>query len=219
MKTKEAQIVGIKLPFKTQDATVAFCLYVAGVPEWMPPTNTYDEDIVFKAGGGQKDEAGNVIRHSRYRGMTLLEAAAKAAKDGKKGHVEYWFESTPELPLLLKAFEDQQALINAAGEDTDAGEAMREVMARATGRDPVTNETISPTDEREALLRITCVIRKFAKPYVDRWRTQKPRIRVDENSSKSRTVKNSDGTQVHTGAGFKSIPLDHPEHQRRRLGV
>src|SRR2546429_10023102 len=77
---------GSALPFKTQDAILANCLLAAGFKETnQSPVVIYDAEILFRAGGGQKDpRTGVLLRKSRYAGLNLVEAARRASKEGQR---------------------------------------------------------------------------------------------------------------------------------------
>lgn len=206
------------LPFRTQDAILALSLTNAGVPEWMPPTNTYDEDILFTAGGGKKDAAGKVTRRSRYAGLTLEQGVRQAITDGPrgKGHVEYWLERTKELPYFLKVYSEQGAEITAPGNDRDAGERLREIVARVAGRDPVTSDPCPPMDEREGLLRITAIVCKLRGAFVNRWKTQIPMLRIPMEGKVEKGA-GLRGSTYETHPGFKLVPLNATEQTRKDL--
>src|SRR5215475_4412504 len=89
-------------PFNTQNAILAYCLHMAGVP-WADPEKPikvlYSADILNKFTNGQGEPI--------YKGWELEEAVADAHKKGLRGHVEYVFERTPRLNLLLKTFTNQ----------------------------------------------------------------------------------------------------------------
>ena len=151
--------IGKSLPFKTQDAILAFCLYSAGVPEALPPSNIYDPETLNKLG---------------YRGYSLEDGAKAAFKKNQRGTVEYYFEKTPELDYFLKSYADQQAKVNASGANTDAGVAMREIMSRVA-------DSEKPMDEREGLLRVGCVLLKLRSKFVRR-PLDNPWIRIPSES-------------------------------------
>jgi hypothetical protein len=195
---------GSALPFKTQDAILANCLHDAGVAETShSPVHIYDAEILFKIGGGMRDKDGKVIRPSRYAGLTSIEAARKAHKEGARGRVEYHFEHSPILQPLLLAYRDQVKQIEEG--DGDAGEAIRDIMRRAAGRlNP--GETFA-LDEREALLRILCIGRKLRIEYVNRWKNVTPVLVVSDISpTQSHTM--PDGVRIERSPGGKFVPIN-----------
>jgi hypothetical protein len=186
------------VPFKTSDAILAICLYMAGVPEWIPPTNEYDELILKRLG---------------YGGLKLIEAARKAAARKDRGRVEYWYEKTKELDYFLKCYSDQEAEISAKGDDIDAGERIRQIMAKATRPEEERSDIPGPImDEREALIRIFCIVLKFRVPFVNRWKEAVPAIVVSEKGSPK--VINEDTTRY---PGMKRVPVNASDEMLRKL--
>lgn len=184
------------IPFKTDDAILASCLYSAGVPESWNPTNIYDEGILKKLGLG---------------GMILWEAAKTAFKRKYRGHIEYYFERTPELAFLLKAYRDQEAIIKAEGENKDIGEAIREIMRVAAGR---LNDGETVMDEREAILRITCIVLKTRTDFVNRWKNEVPYLRIAAAGSVEKPSLN-----VERHPGFKMIPLTASDETIQKMNL
>lgn len=195
---------GSALPFSTTDAILAQCLRVAGVPEcpWSPK-NVYSEEIVFRAGRGQKSAAGEVTRRSRYAGMPLLEAARKCHKDGNRGRVEYHFERVVQLAPLLEAYSDQQAIIQAEGKDQTPDDAICEVMRKAAARE---------MDEREALLRIMCLVLKTRTAFVNRWKEATPELFIPNEGD----VKTG-GPNTQTFPGGNLLPLYASDQLFRKM--
>ena len=180
------------VPFKTDDAILAQCLVNAGVPEWQTPTNCYDEAI---------------LRGLGFRGLTLDEAAKAAWQQKKRGHVDYYFERTPELDHFIKSYREQVAEIESKDADKDAGAALRAIIARATAPE-------NPMDEREALLRITCINLKLRVAFVNRWKELTPFLRIQEAGSAQETGEN---TTRHPG--FKLIPLTLSAERKAKIGL
>lgn len=180
------------VPFRTDDAILAQCLVNAGVPEWQTPTTSYDESI---------------LRGLGYEGTPLLEAARLACKKKQRGHVDYYFERAPELDHFVKAYRDQEAKINSKDEDTDAGAALREIMAAAAA-------TESPMDEREALLRITCINLKCRVAFVNRWKDYPPFLRLNDKGDEQPI-----GGGVVKFPGFKLVPINSTPEQLAKLGL
>ena len=172
------------VPIKTQDAILAFCLYAAGVPEALPPSNIYDADSLKKLG---------------YHGLTLEEAAKTAHRKNQRGTVEYYFEKTPELDYFLGAYREVQDQIKNAPENSDAGVAIREIMARAA--DPE-----KPMDEREAVLRISCIVLKLRPDFVGRWKL---------NSWIKISVPSPSGREP----GFKMMPVNASPELRQKMNL
>lgn len=175
--------------FKTDDAVLAQSLYNAGVPEFLPPTNTFTEQILKRLG---------------YRGVPLIEAARAAWKKSDRGRVEYHFERTPELPHFLRCYSEQQSEISADGVPVDAGESLRAIMAKAASGE---------MDEREALLRITCVNGKCRIQFVNRWKELPARLEIQDPGE---AVTVGDRTS-HPGG--KNISLAMSDEKLKELGL
>lgn len=182
------------IPFKTDDAILALCLYFAGVPEAWNPTNLFDEAKLKKLG---------------HRGE-LWDTAQAAWKRKDRGHVEYYFQRTPELPLLLSAYRDQEAIISAKGDDKDAGEAVRDIWRRATARDLKEGEAVM--DEREANLRAICTVLKIRTHFVNRFKNEVPYLKLPKAGDVQHLSAN-----VVRYPGFDLIPLDATDDLLRRM--
>lgn len=194
------------LPFRTSDAVLALALYFSGVPEWMPPMNVYDAEMLKKRG---------------YAGVEL-EAAAKAEfakipRGQGQGTPIYWFEKTPELAYLLDAFTKQENEIIAENGEHDAGEAVRAIMARAAGRDPVTNDEIAPMDEREAICRLVCITQKMRKVYVNRLKDS-PWLKIERENEAS-VKPGPKGSLDVFGPTFHMVPLFASDEMKQEMGL
>ncbi len=179
------------IPFRTDDAILAFALYIAGVPFFRPPTNSFTEIQLKRLGLG---------------GISVLDAAKAAWKRKDRGSVEYWFEKTPELPHFLKAYKDQCEVIDRK-EAEDGGEHLRGIMAKAANV-PV------QIDEREALLRIAVVVLKGRIPFVNQWKDSVPFLKLPE-AGETKDLGN-DTTQF---PGFKLVPVNSSPEQLAKLGL
>lgn len=189
METKQS------LPFSTQDAVLAQCLYSAGVPEAWNPTNIYDEAILKRLG---------------YRGLTLEDAGKLAVKKEQRGEVRYWFQRTPELPLLLKAYEEQQSKIKDESVKTDVATALTEIIRAAADGD----EKGLKMDEREAVLRITVIGLKTRPDFVSRWKQEGAMLRIPEAGQPVAL-----GNGATSYPGFKLIPVDASEELKRKMKI
>lgn len=187
------------VPFSTTNAILAFALENAGVPRFRTPTNSFTEESLRRLYAG--------------KGFTLIEGLRDAWKKKIRGEVRYWFEKTPELPFLLKAYEDQEAIINAPG-DQDGGELVREIIARATGRDPKTSEPIPQMDEREALVRLTCVFLKGRVIFMDLWKTLPPRLTIPRSGEVEHL-----GNNTTRHPGFDEIGADASDERLQKMGL
>lgn len=188
------------VPFSTQNAILAFALENAGIPQFRPPTNSFTDEALQNL--------------YRGRGLSLIESLRDAWKRKIRGEVRYWFEKTDELQHFLAAYNDQQAIVDDPKEQRDGGQMVRELMARAAGRDPVTNESIDPMDEREALLRITCVLLKGRAVYLDLWKNLPPRMLFKRDGA----IQNV-GENRTKHPGFTEIGADFSDERLKELGL
>ncbi len=224
---------GAGLPFATTDTILAQCLRIAGVKEKdISPRNIYDEEILFKAGGGIRDaDSGAIVRKSRFAGLSIIEAAKAAggsacpqADDSGsranrlgtigstlKGRVEYHFEHTPETGYLVNAYRDQERIVKDG--EGDAAEAIREIMRLAAGR-LKGDEVIM--DEREALLRILCVALKTRIEYVNRWKQVVPTLHIKGKHTKTSETNGNHKTERHV-LNDKFIPLNASDDLLRKM--
>ncbi len=220
---------GAGLPFATTDAILAQCLRIAGVKEKdISPRNIYDEEILFKAGGGIRDaDSGAIIRKSRFSGLSIIEAARSAHGAGSptsrgtrrdrgvpsplKGRIEYHFEHTPETGYLVNAYRDQEKTVKEG--EGDAAEAIREIMRLAAGR-LKGDEVIM--DEREALLRILCVALKTRIEYVNRWKEVVPTLHIRGKHTSTSETNGNRKTERHT-LNDKFVPLNASDDLLRKM--
>jgi hypothetical protein len=204
--------IDIGLPFKTTDAILAQCLRSAGLKETaLSPRNVYDADIVFRAGGGVKDKAGNVTRASRFAGMDIFDAAKQLHKAGIRGRVEYHFEHPGKLlTIFLDAYSDQVRKIEES--DGDAAEAILDIMRRAAGRTSPEEEkagvSVAIMDEREAVLRILCIALKLRIEFVNRFKEEASAVVFLANAGEKQTGPGArPGSTVVRYPGGKFVPL------------
>lgn len=222
MDTPDRFAPGKGLPFSTTDAILAQCLRIAGVPEtpWSP-RHIYNEEILFKTGGGVKDESGNVIRKSRFAGLSIFEAAKAAWGAPRtargavptKGRIEYHFEHTSETAYLVAAYRDQEKIVNES--QGDAGDFIREIMRLAAGRLKA-EEVIM--DEREALLRIMCIALKTRIQYVNRWKETVPILHVKTKRKTTSETHGSHRTERHI-FDDKFVPLNATAETLKQMKI
>lgn len=207
--------------FITSNASLALALHKAGVPfadPRKPCRNWYSAEILFRIGGGQKDDDGNVIRSSRYAGMSLEDAAAQAFEEGEKGHVDFVFQHPKGLSKLCAAYADQEREIKE--KDVIGVELLDEISKR------VADGTMSP---QEGKIRSTCVDQKMRGPFMNQWRNQVPMIKIDNpgrvtTHKTTVTVRTKDGLQNvpatgHVHPGFKLVNLNLSEKKRKHIGL
>jgi hypothetical protein len=197
-------------PFVTSNAALAFALYSAGVP-FMDPRhpcrNIYTEESVFRIGGGRKDDDGNVIRASRYAGLSFEAAIEQAFSENKKGHVEYYFQRPKGLKKLCEAFAAQEREFNE--KDVIGAELLAGIMNK------IADGTIT---QQEGLLRLACVNLKMRSAFMDLWKKQIPMARID-NPGKVVSRKLPGGGRRDIHPGFKIVNINLSEQKRKQIGL
>ena len=185
------------VPFSTTDAILAFALENAGVPRYRTPTNFFTVESLTRLYQGS--------------GRTLIQSLRLAWEKQIRGEVRYWFHKTPELQHFLDSYSDQVRAIESG--DRDGGELVRGIIAKAAGRDPDTNQPVEPMDEREALVRLTCVFLKGRVVFMSLWKTLPPRLRIPREGDVQK-----DGDQT-TYPGFDEIGADFSDDRLRKMGL
>lgn len=207
-------VTGSALPFKTSDAILANCLRAAGFTETMlSPLNLYDAEILFKAGGGQKDKDGKAIRPSRYAGKNIVEAARQANKEGQRGRVEYHFEHHSDIAKFCKIYGEQTKEIESGDAKQDASEKLLQLISLGNSGN---QENIDP---REIVFRVLCIALKLRIEFVNRWKKQTPYLLVKEQAAESPMQKLSDGSKLQSLPGGKLVPISAPDHTFKNLGL
>lgn len=182
-------------PFGTNDAILAFCLRIAGLPfmdERMPLQNIYDVEILKNIPGID------------VHGMTLEAAVELAFAKKKKGHIRYLFKQAAELGGLLKAFEDEKNILTERKGDV-AERVMELTTAMAAG----------DMDQHECVLRAACDILTARTEFNGMWKKLSPLIRVfNEGEVKIRDTAKG---KVATHPGFKLMSLNASKETRKHL--
>lgn len=211
---------GSALPFTTQDAILANCLRAAGFEETMlSPLNFYDADILFRAGGGIKDKSGKVIKPSRYAGLSIVEAARRAHREGQRGRVEYHFHHHPDIGKFCQIYFDQTCEIESGDDKKDAATRLLEIIKAQNSQSEQNNSADSVNSvSKESLFRILCIALKLRIEFVNRWKKQTPYLLVKEQGA-GQTQKTSDGGELHTLPGGKMVPISAPDHTFKNLGL
>lgn len=166
----------VNQPFTTDDAILAFCLYVCRVPfadPRQPCTNRYTADTLKRYGYSGK--------------VNVLDAAKECLAAGKMGDRRFHFGKTPV--ALLKIYNEQVAELRD-GEDVEGGAAT--VIQRI--REAVKT---GETDETEGLLRETCVTLKMYVSLRNIWKTLPGEVRIDNHGPTNEfntTVNTTDAT-------------------------
>jgi hypothetical protein len=179
--------------FDTRESLLALCLILAGAepadPQ-QPAFNLFDQEILFKIGGGLRDErTGDIIRASRFSGMKLEEAASAAWREGARGDVGHVLKMSDRLPELALAYREQCRLIDDL--DMTSGQFILKIYADAAAG------LMQPD---EMVLRIACVILKTRGEFMNVWKKMVPLLRIPNKG------KTTHFETTATGAGGKTVP-------------
>lgn len=209
------------MPFETNEALLAFCLITAGCEpcdDRTPCSNLYDEEILFKIGGGIKDHRGNITKPSRFAGMGLLDAACKAWKEEAKGDVRFHIRQTPRCLELIKAYREQ------CKEIEESSLKASDLLLRVA--DEFKTGAIMPD---EFILRTACVNLKTRRDFMNHWKKMVPLLRVPRKGKSvmietTATVPQKGGgtrtvpAKAVTSPGFDVISLNAPSKMRKDMG-
>lgn len=211
-----------EMPFVTDEAILACCLITAGCEPMNPSApcaNIYDEEILFKIGGGKRDATTReVIKPSRFAGMQLWDAAQAAWKESAKGDVRYEIRLTARCSDLIKIYRHQCATLLSS--DKSSGELIlgiiESVVAGAMLKD-------------EAVLRISCINLKTRGEFINCWKNLPPLLRaprkgktkISDGTARSQLLDGSYKTvpaKVVVSPGFDAISLNSSEQTRKKMG-
>lgn len=193
-------------PWTTQDAMLAFCLYMAGAPfldDKHPCVCEYNLDILRKLAGQGLPVAGKPIE----------EAVDIAVARKKKGHVDYGFKRTDRLHALISAYMDQVKQIeemNITGSEL----VMSLVEMLKMNRYPVD----------EFLVRLHCVACKMRGMFMDMWKDH-VFIRIEnagETTSSEETIPSPRGprkVKTVNSPGFKLYPRHASKKLRQEMNL
>jgi phage terminase small subunit len=147
-----------------------------------------------------------------YKGWELEKAAAHAHKSGRRGHVEYVFKKVPRLPILLKAYKDQNDYLEKA--EGNADEVVLELAAKA-----------GITDADVLILRMACIFLKMRSQFMDIWKAQVPIVLIPNSGRVKRSramINTKDGVReasVVETPGFRAVSLNASAETRKHLGL
>jgi hypothetical protein len=184
------------MPFETNEALLAFCLFTSGCDpcdERTPCINLYDEEILFRIGGGEKDHIGKTIRPSKFAGMSLWDAAQRAWKDEAKGDVKFCLRLTARCSELIRAYREQCKQIDQSEE-----KASTLLLGIA---EQFKNGAIQAD---EFILRTACVNLKTRRDFMNHWKKTVPMLRVPRKGKS--TMVDSTVSVYNKGGGTKSVP-------------
>lgn len=209
-------------PFSTNEKILALCLYLAGCQFLgdQPCINLFDPEILFSIGDGQRDpKTKEILKPSRFAGMSAWDAGQAAWKEKREGHVEFQFLLTQECHDLIKAYRDQR---NKMKESEGKGSDMAMEIMQS-----VSQGAMLPA---EGILRLTCVAIKLRPEFLKLWETVVPMLHVPVRG-KSSTFETTATTRDKTGnvkvvpatgvrsPGYKRISLNASEKLRKDMGI
>jgi hypothetical protein len=182
-------------PFITQNALLAFALYLAGIPfvdDAKPVLNIYDQEILKKLG---------------FSGMTIEEAADAALRAGKKGHVSYSFLFSEALPRLLKIFGEEEKSFN---EETGT--------VTATVTDLIASIENGEVDRQEAIVRLASLILKSRGQFMNLWKARPDlaMIRIP-NAGKAEIREGPKGSKIVSNPGYRMVSLNASDKTKGKL--
>jgi hypothetical protein len=148
-------------PFNTQNALLAYCLHLAGVPwenDKHPCMVIYSPEIVKKFTNG----SGEPVYKGREWNFALV---SEVHKSGWRGHVEFKFAYSPRTKHLLKAYKQQCEYL-------DAKDGFLHQLARDLA------SQFSEVEPDIALLRLACTILRSRPDFMELWTHQVPCLMV-----------------------------------------
>lgn len=194
-------------PFSTQNAILAYCLHMAGVP-WAnidhPIKVVYSEAILNKFTNGSGERI--------YKGWEFEKAVRDAHEKGRRGHIEYMFQRTQRLDILLKTYERQVKQL-----EKDEGYAHELVQRISEG---------FMTDAWDVtMVRLACVFLKMRVPFMEKWQHMIPWIvirnegRVTRSKGMINTKHGQREADMVSSPGWKMIPLNASKEMREKFGL
>lgn len=176
-------------PFNTQNALLAYCLHIAGVPwenDKHPCRVLYSPEIVRKFTNGSGEPA--------YKGREFnLATVAQVHKDGWRGHVEFMFAYSPRTRHLLKAYKKQSEYL-----DTATGYLHELTLSLAT--------QFAELEPDVALVRLSCTILRSRPDFMELWTHQIPCLMINNEGRVSET----EGTGSIKGQVRQYRQVNHP---------
>lgn len=197
--------------FDTRESLLALCLILAGAEpaeETQPAFNLFDEEILFKIGGGMKDErTGEITRPSRFSGMTLEAAANQAWQEKARGDVGHILKMSPRLSALSQAYHDQCKQIEKL--DGNAQSLIVKIIAQ---------HELGGILQDEMILRIACVILKTRGSFMNVWKEMVPILRVPDKG-KTKNLSSREGEHVRQKPGFRVVSLNISDEHKKGMGL
>ncbi len=182
-------------PFNTQNAILAYCLHMAGVP-WDDPDRPirvlYSADILNKFTNG----SGQPI----YKGWELETAVKDAHNKGFRGHIEYVFKRVPRLDILLRTYSNQ------VKELEDGTGYAHELVLKVS-------QQLGAAGWDVTMMRLACIFLKMRLPFMEKWQDMIPDILIKNQGRVTRA-----GDTITT-PGFKVIPLNASAELKEKMGI
>lgn len=201
------QIKKGETPFSTQNAILAYCLHMAGVPWYetdRPVRVLYSADILNKFTNGE----GQPI----YKGWELEDAVKDAHQKGLRGHIEYVFVRTPRLDALLAAYGRQV-------EELEKGEGFAHDLVMKV------SQSVGTIGWDVTMVRLACIFLKMRLPFMDKWQEMIPSVLI-KNEGRVKQDRGTIDTKYGdrealrvSGPGFKIIPLNASDKLKKKMGL
>jgi hypothetical protein len=200
-------ITRAQAPFSTSNAILAYCLHMAGVP-WNDPAKPikliYSKEILNKFTNGSGEPV--------YKGWELEDAVRDAHKVGRRGHVEYMFERTPRLEVLLHAYQKQSKELD------DSEGFAHDLVMRVSGN-------IGTAGWDVTMMKLACIFLKMRVPFMEKWQDMIPWVIIPNEGRVTRgrsTVETKHGDReamTVSSPGWKMIPLNASKELREKFGL
>lgn len=207
-----------QLPFDTNDAILAYCLHLSGVPYY---DDTHPIKVIYSA--EILDKFRNGADQPIYKGWALEDAVKDAHKRGLRGHVQYFFQRSPRLSKLLKAYRDQCYEIERPDSQEYLHEVVAKLVAQLSGANPGVTTRIDPD---VATMRLACVLLKMRVAFMELWKHQVPLVQIPNEGRVRRyegVVQGPDGKNmpatVVESPGFKVVSVNASQDTREHLGL
>lgn len=187
-------------PFNTNNAILAYCLHMAGVPwhdENRPLRVLYSVDILNKFANGSGEPM--------YKGWPLEDAVRDAHNRGLRGYIQYVFQRVPRLETLLGAYRRQSQEI-----EQGTGYA-HELVARVS-------KAFGQGNDDVAMVRLACIFLKMRLPFMAKWQDMIPDVIIKNEGRVTRQV-GADGGKTISGPGFKMLPLNASKELKEKFGL
>ena len=195
-------------PFSTQNALLAYCLHLAGVPwenDKHPCRVIYSPEIVKKFTNG----SGEPVYKGKEWSLALVNEVHKA---GWRGHVEFMFAYSPRTKYLLRAYKKQCEQLDSS--DGYLHEVVHDLASLL--KEPEPDIT---------LLRLCCTILRSRPDFMELWMHQVPCLMIanEGDVNQYETTMSIKGEQRQVRAidhpGFKIVSVNASKETLEHLGL